>query len=91
MDCVVTASKDQLASSVGGETVILGLTTGRYYGVDAVGARIWQLLQSPMRVDAIRDTIVAEYDVEKERCETDLLRLLEDMRRSGLVEVQPGS
>ena len=35
---IVVASKDQLASSIGGETVILGLSAGRYYGVDSVGA-----------------------------------------------------
>ena len=57
---VVVASKDQLGSSIGGETVILGLHSGRYYGVGGVGARVWQMIQEPSPVTAIRNAIVAE-------------------------------
>lgn len=85
---IVVASKDQLASDIGGETVILGLSAGRYYGVDAVGARIWQLIQEPTAVADVKRTIVAEYDVDPERCEVDLLKLLQRMVDAGLVEVR---
>jgi hypothetical protein len=85
---IVVASKDQLASEIGGETVILGLTAGRYYGVDAVGARVWQLLQQPIAVADLRDRIVTEYAVDPERCLADLLQLLRQMAGAGLVEVR---
>lgn len=84
-DSVVAVTKDQMASDVGGETVILGLTAGRYYGLDAVGARVWQLIQSPTAVSDVCRTIVAEYDVEPARCETDVLALLQKMADAGLV------
>ena len=58
---IVVASKDQLASAIGAETVILGLSAGRYYGVDTVGARIWQLIQEPTEVADVRRTIVSEF------------------------------
>lgn len=86
---IVTASKDQLASDIGGETVILGLTAGRYYGVDAVGARIWQLIQTPTRVADVCAAIVSEYEVEPVRCEQDVLELLRRMLDAGLVEEVP--
>ena len=85
----VVASKDQLASDIGGETVILGLTAGRYYGVDAVGARVWQLIQTPASVADICKTIVSEYDVAPERCEADVLTLLRRMLDAGLIEEVP--
>src|SRR2546430_12237463 len=44
-----------------------------YYSLDAVGSRIWALVQSPRSVREIRDTLLAEYDVPAERCERDLL------------------
>lgn len=87
-DSVVVVSKDQMASDVAGETVILGLTAGRYYGLDAVGARVWQLIQAPVTVSDVRNTIVAEYDVEPRRCEADLLGLLQKMMDAGLIEVR---
>lgn len=77
-----------MASDVAGETVILGLTAGRYYGLDAVGARVWQIIQAPTAVSDVRRTIVSEYDVEPERCEADLLALLQKMADAGLVEVR---
>lgn len=85
---IVVASKDQLASAIGAETVILGLSAGRYYGVDTVGARIWQLIQEPAEVADVRRTIVSEYAVDPERCEADLLKLLQQMIDAGLVEVR---
>lgn len=88
---IVVASSEQLASSVGGETVILGLKAGRYYGVDNVGARVWQMVQTPTPVADIRNTIVAEYDVDPQRCEADLLKLLDQMVEAHLVEVRTES
>jgi len=85
---VVVASSDQLASSIGGETVILGLKAGRYYGVDQVGARVWQLVQTPRPVAEIRNAIVAEYDVDPARCEADLLKLLHQLAQAHLIEVR---
>jgi hypothetical protein len=87
-DSIVVVSKDQMASDVAGETVILGLSAGRYYGLDAVGARVWQIIQTPTAVSDVRRTIVSEYDVEPERCEADLLALLQKMADAGLVEVR---
>ena len=88
---IVVASKGQLASDIGSETVILGLSSGRYYGVEAVGARIWQLIQEPAAVADVRQTIVSEYEVDPERCEADLLELLQRMIDAGLVEVRSES
>jgi hypothetical protein len=87
-DSIVVASKDQMAADVAGETVILGLTSGRYYGLDAVGARVWQLLQAPTTVGDLRRAIVAEYDVEADRCEADLVALLQRLLDAGLAEVR---
>lgn len=87
-DSIVVVSQEQMASDIAGETVILGLSAGRYYGLDAVGARVWQLIQSPISVADVRRTIVREYDVDDARCEADLLKLLETMVAAGLVEVR---
>ena len=87
-DSVVVVSRDQMASDIGGETVILGMKAGRYYGLDAVGVRVWQLIQNPALVSDVTKTLVAEYDVDAERCESDVLRLLDSMAAAGLVEVR---
>ena len=84
----VVAAKDQVSCDLAGEAAILNLQAGVYYGLDAVGARVWHLLQEPRTVQDIRDTILMEYEVERDRCERDLLALLQDLAAAGLIEVR---
>jgi hypothetical protein len=83
----VVASREQVSSDLGGEIAILDLKGGTYYGLDAVGARIWSLVQEPRTVEEIRDVLVSEYEVEPDRCERDLLALLQRLADEGIVEV----
>ena len=87
-DSIVVASGDQVSSDLAGEIVMLNLKNGTYYGLDDVGARIWNLIQEPRPVAAVRDAILGEYEVEPERCERDLLALLRELQDSGLIEVK---
>ena len=82
------AAKDQVSSDLGGEVAILDLKAGVYYGLDAVGARIWSLIQEPRTVNEIRNILLEEYEVEPERCERDLLVLLQRLATEGLIEVE---
>ena len=82
------AAKDQVSSDLGGEVAILDLKAGVYYGLDAVGARIWSLIQEPRTVNEIRDILLEEYEVEPERCERDLLVLLQRLADEGIIEVE---
>jgi hypothetical protein len=75
---------------LGGEYVILDQNTGVCYGLDEIGSRVWRLIQTPVTVEAIRDTLVAEYGVDPEVCEQDLLRLLQDLASARLIHVVEG-
>src|SRR5674476_350055 len=86
-DNTVVASKEQASADLGEEAAILNLKDGVYYGLDPVGARIWKLVQTPQTVREIRDTLLAEYDVESDRCERDLIALLEELAQRQLIEV----
>jgi hypothetical protein len=88
---LVRRATDQIACDMGGETVILDLKSGTYYGVDVLGARIWTLIEQPASVASIRDAIVADYDVDDATCERDILAFLEQMREAGLVEIANGA
>ena len=84
----VVAAKDQISRDLDGEAVILNLKSGKYCGLSEVGAHIWQLLQEPTSVKEIRDTLLKEYEVEQDRCERELLALLQDLADNGLIEVK---
>jgi hypothetical protein len=92
-DTVVLANPDAMSSSVGIETVILHFTAGTYFGLDEVGTRIWELVQTPRSVREIRDTLLEEYDVEEERCDRAVRSLLASLAEHGLIttDAQPAS
>lgn len=85
---IVSVTKDQVSCSLGSEAAILNMKDGTYYGLDPVGAQIWQLLQTPRKIEEIQELLLQEYDVEPERCQSDLLQLLEDLLGAGLIEVR---
>jgi hypothetical protein len=85
---IVSVTSEQVSCPLDDESAILNLKNSVYYGMNAVGTRVWNLLQQPKSVGEIRDLLVAEYDVDTERCERDLLDLLEKMRVEGLIEVK---
>jgi hypothetical protein len=76
-----------MARTVGDETVILDLASGTYYGLDPVGARMWQLMSEGQPLAAVCDTILDEYEVTREALEGDILRLTEELRAKGLVSL----
>ena len=85
----VVVSDEQVFTTLGEEAVILGLQDGVYYGLDAVGARVWSLLTTPRLVSEIVDTIVGEFVVSPEQCERDVLALLDDLSARRLVREHP--
>jgi len=85
---IIGATKEQVACDLAGEAVILNLKDGTYYGLNSVGARIWHLIQEPKTVDEIRDAVLKEYDVEPDRCERDLMALLQELAAKELIEIR---
>jgi Coenzyme PQQ synthesis protein D (PqqD) len=85
---VVVGAKDQVSCDLNGEAAILNLNDGMYYGLNEVGARIWSLLSEPITVSRIRDQLEREYDVDSDRCEKDLVKLLSQLQDAGLIEVK---
>jgi hypothetical protein len=88
LQSTVKVTSQQVSCPLGDESAILNMKNSVYYGVNPVGATVWNLLKQAKTVSEIRDAILDEYDVDKVRCEKDLFALLEEMRSEGLIEVR---
>ena len=86
-DATVVVSPNQVSTSLGSEAVILGADAGQYFGLNEVGARIWELVQHPVLVSAICSAVCAEYQVAEDECERDVIELLTELRSKGLLDV----
>lgn len=83
----VTVPESVLFRDLDGEAVLLETGSGRYYGLDEVGTRMWNLLQLHGETAAVCRTLLAEYDVPEDRLREDLGRFIETLAARGLLRV----
>jgi hypothetical protein len=74
------------ARKMGDETILLNLETGTYFGLNVVGSRFLELLETNSKIAAAHRALLQEFDVTSETLEADLLRIAEEMRAKGLLE-----
>jgi hypothetical protein len=84
----IVAAREQISSDLHGEVVLLNLKNGVYYGLNEVGAQIWNLIQEPKTVSEVRDALLQIYEVESHRCEQELLAILQKLADEQLIEVK---
>ena len=85
-----SVSPDVLIQELQGESVLLNIRTGRYFGLDDVGTRMWAVLTTAESLQAAYDTLLAEYEVDGQRLERDFRTLVGNLVEHGLVEVHGG-
>ena len=85
-DTVIRIRTDVVFRELEGEMVLLNLATGVYFGLDAIGTRIWGLIDGQRSAADIVATLIAEYDIDTETCGADVGRFLETLRDNELVE-----
>lgn len=83
----VTVSPEVLSQEVGGETVLLDLRSDFYFGLDEIGTRVWQLLQSGLSLQELIDMMLDEYEVKRETLEADVGELLDKLLAAHLVSI----
>ncbi|MBE9065715.1 PqqD family protein [Leptolyngbya cf. ectocarpi LEGE 11479] len=85
---IISPMPEQISSELNGEVVILNLSSGVYYGLNEVGARIWELIQQPCQVHELHNVLLEEYDVPTDTCRQELLKLLLELKNACLIEVK---
>jgi len=80
---------DVLFHELDGEAVLLNLQTGKYFGLDPMGTRIWQYLVEYGSPGTVYNKLLEEYDVDAERLRADLLALVDQLEAHGLIRLDP--
>jgi len=81
----VQISTDAVYEVLDGEAVVLNLATGRYYRLNEVGCRMWELIDEHGDLGRVRDAIVEEFDTTSDVVDRDLARLVDELASMGLL------
>lgn len=89
LDATVTITPEVVFKELRGEAVLLDLASGVYFGLDETSTRLWQLLMSHGSLRRAFDSMLAEFDVEPERLQNDLIDFVAELTRRRLITVSP--
>lgn len=84
---IVQRSTRQIACEFSGEVVLLHLDKARYFGLQGVGAAIWNSLVEPRSIAEICDDIAGQFDVDPTVCRDHALKFLTSLQAVGLIEI----
>lgn len=88
LDSTISQIDDIVASDIDNEKVMMSIEKGEYFGLEPIGSRIWELLAEPVKVSAIIDALLPNFDIDRQTCAQDVLTFLEELHTAGIVQVE---
>ena len=79
--------EDWLSATIGDEIVMMSAQTGMHIGLNKIGARIWELLETPRSIDEICDVLVRRFEVAPEVCRAEVESFLADLQKHGAIAI----
>ncbi len=80
-------SANVIFTVVGQDAFLLNTQTNKYYALEEVGVRLWELLNEGRGLHESYQLLLSEYEVDPPQLESDLLELAGTLMENGLVEV----
>lgn len=74
-----------LTARVGGDLVMMSVGDNVYIGLNEIGARIWDLLETPRSLPDLCRVLMADYEVGADACQADVEAFLDDLERRGAI------
>lgn len=86
-DSKIARSEGMVEAEIDGETVMMSVEQGSYYGLDSIASRIWALIESPKSIREICEQLVLEYEVEMDQCQDDVMGFLHEMAERKVIQL----
>jgi hypothetical protein len=87
LSTMVKQSTQQVSCSLDGEIAILNLKSTLYFGLDEVGACIWEAMAEPKKVSELCERVLERFNVGEEQCQADVIEFVGRLDDAGLVEI----
>ena len=85
----IRRNPDLLHAAAGNDILMMSVEAGAYFGLEQVGARIWEMTADQITVEQICTRLTAEYDVEPDVCEAEVLTFLARLAEQHIIHVVP--
>lgn len=80
-----TRNNSTISGRLHDELVMMNIEKGKYFSLNPVATRIWDLLEKSLSAEDLCIQLTEEYDVDAEQCRKEVEELLEEMEKLGLI------
>jgi Coenzyme PQQ synthesis protein D (PqqD) len=85
LSTLVVRSPDIIATDMDGETVMMSIEQGQYYGLSGIGPFLWDQLAEPLSIEELCRRAMQAYDVDEATCQADMLAFIGDLLENGAL------
>ena len=85
LNTVVSHRTDIDTTDLNGDIVMMDLEKGKYFSLNGVGSRIWNLVGEPVEVSKVIDSLLEEYDIGRDECEKNVLEFLSKLESEQIL------
>lgn len=86
-DMRVRVPEEVIFRELDGESVVLNIESGIYFGLDGVGTQLWQWLAESGSLQSVRVRMADTFDAPAEQLDADLIAFVEELTSKGLLAV----
>jgi len=78
-------NSNHISGRLSDEIVMMDIEKGKYYSLNPVATRIWDLLEKPLSLDELCGLLMEEYEVDEEQCRAEVTEVISEMVKLGVV------
>lgn len=82
---IILRNPEIMHNDIDGEAVMMSIEQNSFYGIDEIGTQIWNFLENPTTPEKIITEMMQHYNVEREKCESDLMNFLNEILNNKLI------
>lgn len=87
IDSMIRQGENQVSAEIDGEVALMSIVNGKYYNMNSTGSRIWGLIDQPRRIADVCETLLEEFVIDREQCQSEVLAHVQELIQQKLVEV----
>lgn len=84
---IITRNEGLITADMDGEKVMLHIENGKYYALDSISSRIWELIEQPQSIACLVEALIKEYAVTRQQCQDDIIAFLQELYSQELIRL----
>ena len=87
LDSTVVHHPGIVAADMDGETVMMSIEAGEYFGLNDVGTFLWEFMAEPVAIKNLCQRVLDSYEVDEAACQTGVLNYVSKLLDRDVIKL----